>query len=150
MGVDYKAYYAVIGCILDRSKIAVKQEKVKTFKHDYPEDGETKFDPKTGIPLWKTIEYPEYIFDAYDCEGRAKVIKLNGLNIFISGGGNTPEVIGIGTGRKTYSNGGEAYDFRPLVEDLDSIKKRIKDVLEPIGMWDETSFGLYSILYCSY
>jgi hypothetical protein len=153
MGADYSAY-AVVGCIIDRSNIPMKKERVKTFKHDYPDNGEIKFDPKTGEALWKTIEYPEFVFadqgdpNPDDNDGKTKVIKLGKLKIF-TGTDGKPEVLGVGTGEETYSNGGDDYDFTPL-EDVDSIKNRVKEILEPIGLWDEKKFGLYSILYCSY
>lgn len=153
MGADYSAY-AVIGCQVELDNIPVKKERVKAFKHDYPDDGEIKFDPKTGKALWKTVEYPEFAFDydKYDHPddngGKTKIVKLGTLKMY-HGTDGEPTVLGVGTGENTYSNGGEDCDFMPL-PDMESIKKKVKEVLEPIGMWNEETFGLYSILYCSY
>lgn len=152
MGVDYKAY-AVIGCEVIFDNIPVKKERVKTFRHDYPDDGEIRFDPKTGKALWKTIEYPEFVFeddDGYtdDYNGKSKAIKLDNLRMF-RGTDGEPTVLGIGIGDSTHSNGGENYEFMPL-PDIESIKKKVKEILEPANMWEEETFGLYSILYCSY
>lgn len=47
----------------------------------------------------------------------------------------------------TGSNGGDATDFKSVPE---GIKEKIKNFLEPYGLWDEKKYGLYTILYCSY
>lgn len=152
MGVDYRAY-AVIGCVVDLDKVTMKKERVRAFKHNYPDNGEIKFDPKTGRALWETKEYPEFVFEddggcTDDYSGKSKVIKLMGLKLY-QGTDGEPTVLGVGTGDDTYSNGGDDKEFLPI-KDLESIKNKVKAVLEPIGMWDEDTFGLYAILYCSY
>ena len=34
--------------------------------------------------------------------------------------------------------------------DFATVQERVRSVLEPRGLWDSTSFGLWSVLYCSY
>jgi len=147
MGADYCAY-AVIGCLVDEEKIPMKKTRVKAFKHDFPDNPEVQFHPKTGQQLYEDVEYPAFAFenDSPDVE----VIKLEkyGLELF-SSTDHHYTVIGVGTGKDTYSNGGDEYDFVKL-PDISKIKSKVKEVLEMIGQWDEESFGLYSLLYCSY
>ena len=50
----------------------------------------------------------------------------------------------------TCSNGGKDIDFVKIPNNLDELKQNLKDYLEPLGLWHEPNFGLYSILYCSY
>jgi hypothetical protein len=36
------------------------------------------------------------------------------------------------------------------ISDIQAIKEQMQAKLEPLGLWDESKFGLWSILYCSY
>lgn len=59
--------------------------------------------------------------------------------------------VGIATGEDTYSNGGDDDSFVSLqADDVAQIKEKLREYLEPIGLWDEKQFGLWSVLYCSY
>lgn len=150
MGADYSAF-AIIGCIIDLKKIPVITKKVKAFEHNVPEDSDVKFDAKTGRALWEEEEYLEYTFET-DYEGErvgpdTKKVDKKGLKLYYGTDGE-PVILGFGVG-DTYSNGGNDYDFRSL-SDTNEIKEKLKSILEPLGMWNEKKFGLYSLLECSY
>jgi hypothetical protein len=144
MGADFSAI-AVIGCIVYPDKIPTVTKKVKAFEHDIPEDSDVKFDAKTGKPLWKQEKYPEYTFDE-DRDPRVKEIDKKGLKLWCGTEGK-PTILGFGIG-DTYSNGGASYDFTAL-PNVNEVKEKLKSILEPLSMWDEKAFGLYSLLYCS-
>jgi len=56
--------------------------------------------------------------------------------------------VGVVTGS---SNGGDPNKFKSLDDvNVDEIKEKLKSILEPVGQWDESKFGLYAILHCSY
>ena len=33
---------------------------------------------------------------------------------------------------------------------IEEVKTKMREKLEPIGLWDEETFGLWSVQYCSY
>lgn len=57
--------YAVLGCPIPqqfpRAKVMARK---RAFEHDFPDDGETEFDPKTGRPLW--LEEMEEVDAGYE------------------------------------------------------------------------------------
>lgn len=36
------------------------------------------------------------------------------------------------------------------IDDFDAMKKRVRSELEPLGLWDEEWFGVWTVLHCSY
>lgn len=142
MGVDYKAK-AVIGIILDEEKIPTKKFKNKTFDHNYPES--MRFSPVDGRKLWDEREIPEFTFDEESRDTRLIPLPKN-IKLF-HGTNGEPIILGFGIS-DTDSNGGNDYCFKKLPEE--DIRTKIKAVLEPLNLWNEETFGLYSILYCSY
>ena len=157
MGADYSAV-AVIGVPLpDEDSIprAKTTTRKKAFKHKYEDDGDIEFDPKTGKKLFldeteETEEdYPAFVFnDENGLEPGQKIIKIpKGLEIAM-GTEDSCGCLGIVVETGS-SNGGDDYGFMPI-PDLDELKAKIKDFLEPLGLWDEKGFGLHVILYCSY
>lgn len=144
MGADYHAK-AVIGIEINEADIPKKHFKVKAFDHDYPEDWEVE-PTKPNRKLWKEGNFPEFDFE-YAQEFTRKIELPKNIQLF-KGTDGQPAVLGFGIETGS-SNGGIDYEFEPI-SDITDIKNSLKNLLEPLGMWDETSFGLYSILYCSY
>jgi hypothetical protein len=144
MGADYTAI-AVIGIEIDEKKIPVTKHKEKTFNHNYPET--VKYCPDTGKPLWKKWTTPNFTFDPDQESDETKLIKLMDIEVF-KGTDDKPVILGYGT-NDTDSNGGNDYSFVNM-PDINLIKTSLKNALEPYGMWKESEFGLYSVLYCSY
>lgn len=162
MGADYSAH-AIIGVELPDPEslpnLKIKVRK-KAFKHSFEDDGETEFDPKTGKPLWLDevmdvdSDDPAVVYDLYDdgddielVDGQ-KVLKApKGMDFNV---GTDEDSIFIGVVVSTgSSNGGEETEFLPM-PDVDKIRSDLRGCLEPLGLWDESKFGLYVNLYCSY
>ena len=161
MGADYYAK-CVIGVILPDSDELPKLKKLvrkKAFKHDYEDDGEYEFDPKTAKKLFLDekeeveTDLPAFIFDPdmrqEDLEDKNQVVikPLKGIEYAV-GTNNSNLCLGLvmETGS---SNGGDDYAFMNI-PDIEKIKEKLKNLLEPHGLWNEGKFGLHLILYCSY
>ncbi len=136
MSADFSSYL-FIGLPIDKSKL-VTVEKVKAFYHEFPE--EYRVSPIDGKPLWKINHIPitgyddsnDKLFD-YD------VICTDEEQYFIC--------------FKKYEADSEN-EFVKLsdteINKFTDIKKTMKECLEPLGLWVEDKFGIYSILNCSY
>lgn len=162
MGVDYYAN-AIIGIKLPDTddippaKIYVRK---KAFDHDFEDDGEMEFHPRTGQKLWLEekeeveADYPSLIIDIEDeylGSNPKPGQKIISLPYGLSTAYDTDQrsrFIGfvVETGS---SNGSDEEVFNHL-PDIDALKNRLKNFLEPLGYWNEEDFGLYSVLYCSY
>jgi len=147
MGADYYAK-AVIGVLIDEDKIPKKHVRVKAFQHDFPEDW--KVDPTNpSRKLWNEKNYPEFTFDPDYANEDTKLVKLPmGMGVF-KGTDDEPAVVGVGA-ESGSSNGGDDYDFKQIPDSVENVRDALKNILGPLGLWDEKKFGLYSILYCSY
>ena len=44
----------------------------------------------------------------------------------------------------------DEFDMLDPTDDIDKLKEELKTKLEPHGLWDEESFGIWVIQYCSY
>ena len=161
MGADFYAR-SIIGVKLPETddippaKIYVRK---RAFDHDFEDDGEMEFHPKTGQKLWleekEEVEasYPSLIIDVEEDYLDSK--PKPGQNIIsipdgLSTAFGTDEISWfIGFVLETdSSNGGDREAFYHL-PDIDALKNRLKNFLEPLGYWNEEDFGLYSVLYCS-
>ena len=166
MGADYTAL-AVIGIALPDGDDLPKAKtfvRKKAFVHNYDDDGTNEFHPKTGKKLFldEKIEveadYPLYVYDLYDDEEPSDLENDNNQTIirppkglkFAVGTDESNICLGavIRTGS---SNGGDEYGFLKIPDlYIANVKARLKDLLEPHGLWDEGKFGLHAILQCSY
>jgi hypothetical protein len=143
MGADYKSY-AVIGIKIENKLIPRKKHKMKAFTHDFPENWVA--DPTTGRKLWQEYDEPEFSFDAYE-RASIKPKLPTGVAVFYetNNGGEEPAfVLGYGI------TGVDFYTGCKVLPDVDKLKADLKELLTPLGLWDEQKFGLYSICHCSY
>lgn len=142
MSTDYKAI-AVIGIKISPKKIPSRIVRTKLFKHDYPES--MSYSPDTGKKLWNTHSVPIFTFDADEAEAAdIELIKLpKGIKCFMDWDCETGETNGYLLGIVLES---DKTTFIPIP---DTIKACLEAFLKPINLWDETHFGLYSILYIS-
>lgn len=44
----------------------------------------------------------------------------------------------------------DEFDMLDRYDDIEQLKEELKAKLEPHGLWDEESFGIWIIQYCSY
>jgi hypothetical protein len=156
MGADYRAI-SVIGIILPdkdelpKAKISVRK---KAFQHTYEDGTVFEFDPKTGQKLFiddekEEIEtnYPAILYDinSEDPEINQTVLKAPAGLDFHYGTDCMNICLGYGS-----SNGEDSAIKFKAIPDIEAIKTTLQELLEPLGLWDEKKFGLYTILYCSY
>jgi hypothetical protein len=158
MGVDYSAH-TVIGVELpnvdDLPRLKEKTRK-RAFKHSFKDDGEHEFDPKSGKPLWLAeteeveTDEPSVVYDDDNYEGNTlegqRLLKAPDGMGFCWGTDQESVFLGIVSG--TGSDNEEA-DFME-VPDIEATKMSLKGALDPLGLWDESKFGIYTVLYCSY
>lgn len=135
MGVDYYAS-AVLGCEVT-GKLRYEVEK-RGCLHDA---GDQPFCPKCGkqTVIKETVNIPEYEDDAIGAEDGPY------LTVF-STTDNRRQIAGIGT--TVDSDGCNEAQF--MLVNFDEIKRQVREVLEPLGLWDETKFGMWSVMHCSY
>jgi hypothetical protein len=73
-------------------------------------------------------------------------IKQAGLSCYSTTDGER-QFVGVGVG----AWGGDDAAHLPLdATELAAAKDKIRMVLAPLSLWDEKSFGLWAVLYCSY
>lgn len=123
------------GIHLSRTQL-YKIKTVKAFNHDYPQS--VLYDPSTGKKLWKEQERPIPAYDEY-CG------ILAGIEVIAAGYGEDDLFAGLVVGHETSSNGGSVWGYLEL-DGLDTFKQKLKEALEPLGLWDSTKFGLYAVL----
>lgn len=136
MGVDYYSYL-IIGLEIDHKKL-FRNQKVKTFDHNYSED--YKFDPKTGKKLWEIDERPVKGYNGEDKLYTYKVVHSTDKKSWF-----VADKIIVCNCNYDYSR---KLPFKP--DEYEKIKEKMKFELEAFGIWDEKKFGIYNVIYCSY
>lgn len=130
MGIDYRGI-AVIGQRV-KARDMVRVERLKAFDHDHPEDW--SHDPKTGEKLWREVSYPR--IDQYD---------LDRLNLQVFGLGYH-EFIGVGAETGSSLIGGDPAMLRLSLVEPVMVLERVRELLEPLGVFDLEQFGLWALL----
>ena len=159
MGVDYSAML-VIGIKLPEESELPRLKtftRKKAFKHDFEDNSEIEFDPKTGKKLFLDekeeidSDLPAFV---YDDEGMTKedlederqtIIKgCKGFKIIpdYSMTGETDFYMG-------YNLKTDEYSFKKEVPNIENMRDIIKKYLDPLGLWNENKFGLHLILQVS-
>lgn len=133
MSVDYNAY-AVLGVMIPKEKL-FRISTVPHEEHPIPEGAE--FCPKCGKRVSVTEKTPIYE------EGSRQNNWTDLLGSFPIVWGTDQEEAYVGE----WTRNGR----KPIVpSSFETIKAKLREVLEPLGLWDEETFGLYAVLYCSY
>lgn len=125
--------FAAIGIEIDCGKLIGSVELVRAFPHEYPED--IKFCPNTGRKLWLQRETNIKEYDSH--KNTLCGLPLRGT----TEDGRT--VVCIATVEADATEGEFGFTKIP---DLAVAKNQLREKLEPLGLWDEGSFGLYSLL----
>jgi len=141
MGCNYTGF-AIIGVEVAPDKL----KETKTVRScscpvAFDENDPPKFCSKCGKPWHKR---GSYAIDGYD-EGS---MTFKGLKIAYTTD-NHGMVIGESMTKSEDYGDDLEMGFVELSTSLDKMKKKLKDTLGPY-LWDETRFGLYSLLHCSY
>ena len=123
--------YAVIGCQVPREKLF--KEDIVTYKHRHATLPDTNFCPTCGEVI-RTKEVQEV--DIEDKIGEFKLVwSTDQKEAFIG----------------VVVEASDSIDIL-FIEDLDITRygSSLREVLKPLGMWDESKFGLYAVQYISY
>ncbi len=136
MGVDYTAK-TIIGIKVDSSKLYTETE-VRTYDHDYPRD--IRYNPIDGRKLWEAFREP---IEGYDPDGD------DFLGFQFTNGYEWEEIY-IG-GIVSEAERGNNYEEFEDIDDLNikKVKAEMKKKLSPLKLWDEDSFGLWTVLVFS-
>jgi len=160
MSTSYRAM-ALVGVKLPlESDLPRLQKSVrkKAFPHNFPDDENHKFDPKTGNPLWLNefeltdSDEPSVVYQVDDyCDvdlvAGQKVLKGDeDLGLIESEDDFSDSVFYYGVILKTGSSDNCEYAAFMALPNIDALKEKIRKILEPLNLWDESKFGLYSIL----
>jgi hypothetical protein len=140
--------YTVLGILIDKSDIDIKEEIVKAFNHNKPED--QKFDQDSGKRLWKVEQTPDIEID-----DQTIIDNLNNKEIDL-------EKLGLGL---VHDYEAERYYIGMVLElnlhydsdkpsfskdvPTEKIKEKLKKLFEPYDLWYEEQFGLHAILHFS-
>lgn len=132
MGADYSAY-AVIGCEVTGRLYSSKV--IPGCKH--PAAAGVKFCSTCGAK--SRLEHTP--IKGYNPDEET----LAGLRVYTTGE-KERAFIGIGTD-STDTCGSEAQFLN--LDELAEARTRIKSKLAPLGLWDQETYGLWSIMHCS-
>lgn len=138
MSADYFAH-AIVGVAIDATVFEEKVgETVPSCLH--PEREGNKFCPVCGERVGdRTLRTPRFTVDGI-------LAALPGGYREVTGGKFYRVVIGLGpepaTMDSALSQGG--------VPDVEEVRATLKAVLEPLGLWEKSRFGLHAVLDCLY
>jgi len=130
MGIDYYAY-VILGLPIDEDKLVTGHtETIKAFDHNYPEY--MSYCPKTGKKLWEDKYIVENEIDLDDISEDIESVQdddkiyaaifLEYMNLKRDSGSILLEI--------------------PNIEEA---KQKMRQYLEPLGLWNEEDFGLYLV-----
>lgn len=144
MGVSYTAH-AVIGLRLSYDGVAGEPRTVPSC--DHPERLGNAYCPVCGK---KVGEKRGVMPTAYEVEERLDGLFPDGIDVVRLGGSEEEEpdfLIGVVAESRDY---GESEDEFVPIPDIAALKETLKSVFEPLGLWDEESFGLHAGMDVSY
>ena len=128
--------YAVIGCQVSREKLF--KEEIITYKHRHTTLPDTNFCPTCGEVVRKK-EVEEIDID--DKIGEFELVwSTDQKEAFIGKVAEDSDRENVGNLNPTFMEDPDIFD----------IKCDLGEVLKPLGMWDESKFGLYAVQYISY
>ena len=133
MSTDYKAM-TIIGIKIPEEKLYVTKHK-RGCKH---KEASSKHCPACGKPMWvfRNEEIPAYVV-YQDTE------KFAGLDATTRGTDEEDLFVG-----KIFE--AEPHTHFNVIPDFDKIKAEVRLALDPLNLFDEKKFGIYTTLYCSY
>ena len=138
MGVDYYSYL-VVGCSIDEDKLKIPT-KVRACDCNVDKIEDMKFCSKCGEEVWK---------EDYDLiEGYEEDESFLGFDL-VYNTDNENCWIAI---RKKEVGGYNRNEFDMLdpSDNIEELKAELKAKLEPHGLWDKESFGIWVMQCCSY
>ncbi len=137
MSISWYAYVA-IGCKIDPDSLYVKRI-VKTYNHQF--GPEVKFHPQTGEKLWEENKFP---IEGYD-DKRERIGKFH----VVWGTNAKTAVISIIPPVRS-DDDEDKFMPMPLSPVIDALAAELKATLEAMKIDGWETYGIHSILYCSY
>lgn len=155
MGADYYAK-VVIGVRVQASKLYEKKT-VKAFDHDFPSDW--KVDPKSGRSLWErqtTFVLGEHgvLEDDYEWRDGRQPKGAKAAVVFEQGRGDDRgdhAYIGRVIAQIEVGRQGENGNKKVVDSDFDLTHEAafLRELLEPLGLWNKRNFGVWLVSYVS-
>jgi len=137
MSVDFSAI-TVLGIKLDESDLSARRE-VRGCEHSVPDDA--AYCPACGKKVRNTVVSPISILD----RGSGK---LGSFDLTSAGPDCGPLIVGAVLGEAgEFPKSMRCYD--PTKLDAPKVKEELRELLEPLGIFKEDTFGLWTILECS-
>jgi hypothetical protein len=133
MSTDYKAM-TIIGIKIPNEKLYVTTH-IRGCKH---KETAYKHCPECGKPMWISQKEDSPAYVVYQ-----DTDKFAGLNA--TTGGTDEEDLFVG---KIFE--AEPHTQFNVIPDFDKIKAEVRLALDPLNLFDEKKFGIYTVLYCSY
>ncbi len=138
MSVNYTAY-TITGIRLGMADL---YKQVDNRGCDHPET-KAKFCKECGSPTW--IQEEEPLFDeGTEVIGKFKMMFSTDRNFVYLG--HTVEVDEYGTHDAFRPIESVEVQFPALIQ----LNDELAAVLEPLGLWDQEKFGIWTVLHCSY
>ncbi len=137
MGADYYSY-AVIGIEIDPEKLVTETEERGCDCKEVPTG---KFCSSCGATATVKVKAEDIIWEIEEDDD------FHGYKIIF---GTDREKAYISAVWAEEDEDGSINCFNQIPNDIEGIRNKMKDTLDPLGLWDEKKFGLYSVLYCSY
>jgi hypothetical protein len=138
MSTTYHAA-AVVGCLVPRSKIFLKKE-MRTCDHPIPE-GNPKFCSECGKRVYLMVNTT---IEEYDRDSRT----LNGLCVFDN---DYSDQILVAAEHAVVDTEEQISSMINIYssKDMQLLKRGVRLVLKPLGLWDEKQFGVFCIVWTS-
>lgn len=167
MGVDYHAH-AIIGVLLPEIPKAKRLIRKPAFDHGYEDDGKMEYDPKTGRKLWleetteAIAEYPGIVMiesyidrNGIVCDNYYEPLREGQILLRIPvdlkviwATYEDKRYIGFVVTTTTCDPTNTSHSC--ALPDINKLKEDLKSLLEPHDLWWGESFGLHSIIRCSF
>lgn len=145
------SFYAVagLGVMIPHDRLCRKAQ-MRDCPHDAPLTA--KFCPECGERAWREEEVP---IEGYLPEGNSDngyEPTLCGLAVYVHGGRETgSDHRALVTPSLVRARGESSKDAVQMANpDVESARTRLRDVLEPLGLWDGSAFGLWVLADVSY
>jgi len=139
MSTTYHAI-AIVGCKVDKSKLFTT-DLVRSCEHPIPVGG-VKFCPECGKRTYKKTKKPiqDYDTDKETVCGKRVFGHYYDTNFVII----AEQCVAV----DNYD--GPLAKMLPItVTDTTTWENKLRAVLEPLGLWDDEQFGIWTMLYCS-
>ena len=136
MGLDYSAL-TVFGVRLQEKDLYVIEKRSPERGCEHPAT-DAKFCSQCGQLTWKDRRdrwTPILLYDEFEAVDEFDAVRINNYGIVYVG-----RIVSV------YRDDEPEFGQVP---DMEALKKRMQEKLEPHGLWNEKQFGVWTVLQCS-